>query len=447
MNKFKGDKKYIYWGVTAFLVIVACLAVFWVIQRWAGVRALFADANKILSPIIWGFVIAYLLTPFVKFFERKLTHPLGLKMFKKRPERADGFGRGLSVTISLIVMLGIITALFSIVLPQLYNSLVSIFANLNSSFNRAVEWANKWLDDYPDIRNFFTTFLGDIESSLTSWAQSALPQMGNILASLSLGVINVIKALANFLISLVISVYVMYSREKFIAQAKKILYSIASVKRSNGILSVLRFTNKSFMGFFSGKLLDSLIIGILCYIGCLIIGIKDSVLIAVIVGVTNIIPFFGPFIGAVPSALIVLMYSPLQCLIFILFIIVLQQFDGNILGPKILGNATGLSGFWVMFSILVGAGLLGPIGMIIGVPLFAVIYSGIKFLVGRRLKNIGLPVETDVYTNLDFIDPETKEAIVFSKDNDGDDADGGKGGKDEERSPWQSRSRKNEKDE
>ena len=206
-------------------------------------------------------------------------------------------------------------------------------------------------------------------------------------------------------IAVVVSVYAMYSREKFVAQCKKVLYSLFSVEHVKGILSALRFTDRSFMGFFTGKLVDSLIVGIICYVGCVIIGIKDAVLISVIIAITDIIPFFGPFIGAIPSALIVLMYSPLQCLIFVIFIIVLQQFDGNILGPKILGSTTGLNGFWVLFAIVVGGGLFGFIGMLIGVPAFAVIYAGIKTLLRRRLEKSGLPTETAVYENMSYLDP------------------------------------------
>ncbi|MEG2815556.1 MAG: AI-2E family transporter, partial [Oscillospiraceae bacterium] len=232
-----------------------------------------------------------------------------------------------------------------------------------------------------------------------------------IVTSVSVGVISVFKVIANLFISVAVSAYVMFSREQFTAQGKKLMYCIIPVKQVKRILTAIRFTDRSFMGFFSGKLLDALIIGIICYIGCLLIGIPDAVLIAVIIGITDIIPFFGPFIGAIPSALIVLMYSPWKCLIFIAFIIVLQQFDGNILGPKILGSSTGLNGFWVLFSILLFAGLFGPIGMIIGVPVFAVLYAGVKSLVSGRLKKRGLPSETEVYKNMDHIDPKTLNPI------------------------------------
>lgn len=416
MDKFKWGKKYLYWGVTAFLVVAACITFFWFIQRWEGVRNTVSNINSILTPFILGAVIAYFLTPAVKFFQKRITGPIGSRIIKKHPERADGFARGLAVSLVLLLFLGLITALFILVLPQLYRSIESIVLNLSGSISKVEAWAQKWLEDYPELEAAFTEFVGDIGTAFADWAKETLmPSLNSILTSVSVGVLNIIKALANFVVALVVSVYAMHSREKFVAQGKKVLYGLLPVRISNRILGVLRFTDKSFMSFFSGQLLDSLIVGIICYIGCMIIGIKDSVLISVIIGITNIIPFFGPFIGAIPSALIVLMSSPLQCLIFLIFIVVLQQFDGNILSPKILGSTIGISGFWVMFSILLGSGLLGPIGMIIGVPLFAVIYAAVKYLIGKRLKKRGLPEETDAYAALDHIDLHTQGIVTITE--------------------------------
>lgn len=406
MKNFKWNKHYLYWGVTAFLVIIACIAFFWIIQRWAGLRESISMLLNILSPIIWGFVLAYILTPSVKFFENKMFIPLGTRIFRANKSKARSFGRGMSIFLAIVLLIALAAALFSLVIPQLYQNVQSIVTNLSSSIDKTVNWAEKWLQDYPELEASFTDLVGVAGNKLGQWARnSLLPQMNDIVSIVSVGVINILKALANLFIAVVVSVYAMYSREKFVAQCKKVLYSLFSVEHVKGILSALRFTDRSFMGFFTGKLVDSLIVGIICYVGCVIIGIKDAVLISVIIAITDIIPFFGPFIGAIPSALIVLMYSPLQCLIFVIFIIVLQQFDGNILGPKILGSTTGLNGFWVLFAIVVGGGLFGFIGMLIGVPAFAVIYAGIKTLLRRRLEKSGLPTETAVYENMSYLDP------------------------------------------
>ncbi len=368
----------------------------------------------ILSPIIWGFVLAYILTPFVKFFEKRMFIPLGTKLFRTKKSKVHSFGRVMSIFLSLLLLIALVAALFSLVIPQLYQSVQSIVMNLSSSIDKTVKWANKWLQDYPELEASFTDIVGVAGNKFGQWARdSLLPQMKDIVPIVSVGVFNILKALANLFIAVVVSVYAMYSREKFVAGSRKALYSIFSLEHVKEILSALRLTDRSFMGFFSGKLLDSLIVGIICYVGCTIIGIKDVLLISVIITITNIIPFFGPFIGAIPSALIVLMYSPVQCLIFIIFIIILQQFDGNILGPKILGSTIGLDGFWVLFAIIVGGGLFGFIGMLIGVPAFAVIYTGIKTLLRRKLEKSGLPTETAAYENMSYLDPNTLEPVLL----------------------------------
>lgn len=423
MKDFKWNKKYLYWGVTAFLVIIACIAFFWIIQRWSGLKTSFSVFLDILSPIIGGFVMAYILTPFVKYFEKKMFLPLGRKMFRKKEKRARSFSRGMSIFLAIVLVIALASALFSLVIPQVYDSVENIVRNLSTSIAKAEKWADKWLQDYPELEATFTDIVGAAGGRLTQWAKtSLLPQMNDIVSIVSTGVINILKALLNLFVAAVVSVYVMFSREKFAAHSKKVLYSIFSPENVKSIISALKFTDKSFMGFFTGKLLDSLIIGIICYVGCLFIGIKDAVLIGVIIGITNIIPFFGPFIGAIPASLIVLMWSPMQCLIFVIFIIVLQQFDGNILGPKILGSTTGLSGFWVLFAIIVGGGLFGFLGMLVGVPTFAVIYAGIKTLVRRKLEKSGLPSETAVYENMSYFDPVSLKPVLVEQKKSGKDS-------------------------
>jgi predicted PurR-regulated permease PerM len=413
MKGFRWDKKYLYWGVTALLVIIACIAFFWVLQRWSGIRQSLSGLYKILSPIIGGFALAYLLTPFVKAFERNIFSAAGKKLFKKSEKKAKSFSRGMSVFASVLLLFLLLFSLFSLVFPQLYASIESIVLNLSTSIRRAELWADKWLEDSPELEQIFKEIVGDAGAKLSKWARdSLLPQMDTIIASLSAGVLSAMKAVANLFVAVVVSVYVMFNRELFIAQGKKLLYSIFKTRLVNAVLEGLRFTDKAFMGYFGGTLLDSLIIGVICFFGCLIMGLRDSVLISVIIGVTNIIPFFGPFIGAVPSALIILMESPWKSLAFVIFIIVLQQFDGNILKPKILGKRTGISGFWVLFAIIVGAGIFGPIGMIIGVPAFAVLYEGAKRLVNKSLANRGLPTETESYSEIISINPETLEPVL-----------------------------------
>ena len=214
---------------------------------------------------------------------------------------------------------------------------------------------------------------------------------------------------------IIVSIYILGNIEGFSASAKKLMYTVFSVEAAEKLREGLNFTDKTFMGFINGKLLDSAIIGLICYIGCALLNIPYALLVSVIVGVTNVIPFFGPFIGAVPSALLILLVDPLKCLIFVIFIIVLQQLDGNVIGPKILGSSIGINGFWVMFSIILGGGLFGFWGMLLGVPVFVVIYTALGRLVTKKLVKRDLPTDTDEYMNIDHIDPVTREIIEKEK--------------------------------
>lgn len=414
MGNFKLEKKHWSWGLTAFLVIIACIVFYSVIQHWKSIVDAFRTLFGILSPFIWGAVLAYLLSPVVRVYQTYMFEPLAMRLYKGDKSKARKFGRGIAITFAILILIALITILFYLIIPQLYESIESLVLNISSSINKLQDWADSSLKNYPLLEENFSGVLSDLTGSFTKWLKDTLlPQMSDIISSVSTGVISVVKALANAIVAVVVSIYVMYNREKFLAQIKKLMYSIFSVKTAKKIIIETRYTDKIFMGFFGGQIIDSLIVGIITYIGSLIIGIKDPVLIAVIIGVTNVIPIFGPFIGAVPSALIVLMYSPIKCLIFVIFILVLQQFDGNVLVPKIVGNKTGLSGFWVLFAIIVGAGLIGPFGMIIGVPLFAVLSAAVKSITYSRLRKRGLSVSTADYEKLRFIDPNTNEPVMM----------------------------------
>ena len=305
-------------------------------------------------------------------------------------------------------MLAVIAALVYLILPQLYSSLETIVINSPVYIDNATQWLTRILEDYPEIEDYATKALGDVNQFLTNWLQSTvLPELGNLLSNVGAGVYYVLMAIYNLVIGIIVSIYLLNNKETFKANAKRGLYTIFSVESTKKFLDGLAFADKTFMGFIKGKLLDSAIIGLICYIGCALLRMPYAMLISVIVGVTNIIPFFGPFIGAIPSALLVLLVDPLKCLIFIIFIIVLQQVDGNIIGPKVLGSSIGINGFWVMFSIILGAGVFGFWGMLLGVPVFVVIYTIINNNMDKKLKRSDLPWETADYVDMDYIDPET----------------------------------------
>lgn len=407
MKKFKWEKKYLYWGVTAFCVVIACIIFFWIIQRWGSVKDAVYSVVAILSPFIWGFVIAYLLTPMVRWFQLKLFGPAGKRLFKQNEKRVFGFSRTFSIICAIIIMYAVIILLLILVLPQLYVSIESIVLNMSGYMAQAESWLKDLFENYPEIERHAVEVLGDISNGLSTWLISSLmPMINNVIYSVSSSVVILLKGVYNILVGTIASIYILYNKELFSAQAKKVLYSLFSREHMEKFMNALDFSDKTVMGFVSGKMLDSFIIGILCYIGCVILKMPYAVLISVIIGVTNIIPFFGPFIGAVPCAVILLMISPMKCLVFVIFILLLQQLDGNVIGPKILGGKVGMNGFWIMFSIILGAGLFGFIGMLLGVPVFTVVYAGVRYFVNEGLKKRGLPVETAKYKPKGAVRPE-----------------------------------------
>ena len=410
---FRWDKKYLYWGITAFCVI-ACAILFFMALNYIGlVGKAIKSLVRILSPFIWGLVITYLLNPLVRQLQLRAFGPLCRRLFAKS-KRSDGQGlaRGLSVFFSEVFMVAIVTALFYLIIPQLYSSIETIVVNSPVYFERLTEWATRLLTDYPEIEAYVEKTLGTVNNDIMGWLQNTvLPGLGSLLSNVSTGVRYVVTAVYNLVIGIIVSVYLLCDIETYAANAKRLLYSLLTVDTAKKLLDGLEFTDRTFIGFLNGKLLDSAIIGIICYIVCAILNMPYALLVSVIVGLTNIIPFFGPFIGAVPSAIIILMANPPKALIFIIFIIILQQVDGNIIGPKILGSSTGITGFWVMFAIILGAGLFGFWGMLLGVPVFVVIYTIINNGIDRKLKHSDLPVTTDEYRSIGYIDPVTMQPV------------------------------------
>ena len=410
---FRWDKKYLYWGVTAFCVIAAAILFYMALNYLPLLKRGLASLLHILSPFVWGLVICYLLTPFMRLVEKKLFKPLSKKLYKNS-KRSDGsrFARGMSVLLSELFLLAILTALVCLIIPQLYSSLQNMVANSPMYIETASRWITQLLEDFPEIEHYVSQTLGQVNDSLMRWIQNTvLPELGNLISNVTSGVYYAIMGIYNLVIGIIVSVYVLSNLEQFGASAKRILYSAFSVEMAKKILEGLEFTDRTFMGFINGKLLDSAIIGLICYIVCSILRMPYSLLVSVIVGVTNIIPFFGPFIGAVPSSIIILLVNPVKCLIFIAFIILLQQLDGNIIGPKILGSSVGINGFWVMFSIILGAGLFGFWGMLLGVPVFVIIYAAITGSVTRKLKRSDLPWEAADYMDMAYIDPVTYQPV------------------------------------
>ncbi len=410
---FRWDRKYLYWGITAFCVIAAAILFYMALRFLPDLRRALGKLLKILSPFIWGFVITYLIAPLMRLLERSVFGPLCRKLFAKN-KKSDGskLARGLAVLISELAMVAVLTALVYLILPQLYSSIETIVKNGPDYLRDLSAWVTGLLDNHPEITKYVQEALNTLNTDIMSWVSNKLlPGVGNLVTSLIEGGYVVVQGVYNLLIGIIVSIYLLSDLEHFTAALRKLNYSWFSLETAEKVREAVEFTDRTFMGFISGKLLDSAIIGLICYIVCAILNMPYALLVSVIVGATNIIPFFGPFIGAVPSALIILMVDPLKCLIFIVFIIILQQIDGNFIGPKILGSSIGITSFWVLFSIVVGAGLFGFAGMILGVPVFVVLYTFLTRNVEERLKKSDLPWETAQYENLDHIDPVTRQPV------------------------------------
>ena len=316
----------------------------------------------------------------------------------------------MAIVISEIVLLVLLTAFVLLILPQLYSSVETIVVNSPEYYNKMSEWVELKLEDHPEVEQYVAQALESLSNQVIDIVKNRLlPSMGNVITSVTTGVYAAFRGIYNLIIGIIVSIYILGNREMAKAGFRKVLYSLFSVETCEKIRSGILFTDRTFMGFLTGKLLDSAIIGLVCYIVCVILKMPYALLVSVMIGITNIIPFFGPLIGLIPSAFIILLVDPFKCLIFVIFIVILQQIDGNILGPKILGSSVGINGFWVMFAIILGGGLFGFPGMILGVPVFVVIYSAMTTLIDKKLKREDLPQDYETYSQLDYIDPATRE--------------------------------------
>ena len=376
MDKKPHAKPYLYGMLAGFGAISLSIVFFFFIYRFKGFGDAVATLTGILMPFIYGGVIAYLLKPVCNTVESFLR-----RLF---PEKMHGFANGLAVAVTLLFGLLLVYALLMMIIPQLITSVTALYYTGRANIGKFVHWFNhlQFVADNQTLMEYVNKAYAALSVDLDSWIKNTLmPSMQNIISGVGIGVLSVVTVFKNLIIGIIVAVYLLAARRKFVRQARLILYSLFKPRWADAIVTEVRYADKMFGGFINGKILDSAIIGLLCYLVCVIVKFPSALLVSVIIGVTNVIPFFGPFIGAVPATLLILIQNPIKALWFVLFVLILQQLDGNIIGPKILGNTTGLSSFWVLFSILLFGGLWGFVGMIIGVPLFAVIYDVIKKLV------------------------------------------------------------------
>jgi len=398
-------------GMTTLVVIVAGVLFFFAIWRFDELAAVIGKVFDVLTPIIYGLVIAFLLNPIVKRVEQFLAP--GLKKVIKKEQAVHKAARSVGVIVSFIIAIAVITALFNMLIPELYKSIYDLVVALPSHIDTLGARANEFLHEDTflgkTLKNVLLESGEALENWFLDWVQNdLLRQTNNLMTSLTEGVIGVVNGVIDILIGFIVAIYLLFGKEKFLGQCRKMIYAFNTPPRANIILHLASKTNKTFSGFIIGKIIDSALIGVLCFIGLTILKMPYTLLVSVIVGVTNVIPVLGPYIGAIPSAILILLVDPMKGLYFIIFIFLLQQLDGNVIGPMILGDSTGLSAFWVMVAILLGGGLFGLVGMIVGVPTFAVIYYIIKMLIQQKLEQKQLPIETENYNEENYVSEDGK---------------------------------------
>ena len=381
-------RRYLYLMLSLFGGISLSIVVFFVVYRFQGIGDILHRLGEILAPFIYGGIVAYLLRPMCNFLEQTLETTL--------PGKAKKAAGPLSVGLSLLTGIALVYALIIMIAPQLYDSIRNLWNSIPEKVNRFIQWATEKFGDEELIARVLSLLNTNSESiyeQLETWGKNLLSPyltgLSSIVSGVGSSLIKIFKFLYNLLIGLIVACYLLASRKRFARQSVMVVRSLLKPRWADLFLGEVAFVDRMFGGFIDGKLLDSAIIGVLCYVGCIVFRFPNALLVSTFVGITNVIPFFGPFIGAVPSTLLIMIENPIKGLWFVVFVLALQQLDGNVIGPKILGDRTGLSSFWVLFAIVLCGGLWGVAGMVICVPMFAVIYDIVKKLVRRGLTGKG----------------------------------------------------------
>ena len=407
------SKAYFKMGLAVFLVGLALILCVYYINNFSVIQKGWNKINSILLPFYLGIIMAYLLCPVynwaVRFFYKKI------KPTAKSPRSAMKISRIIGTVISLLLIFIIVAGLIMMIIPSLYESVSTLIPRLPGYFNSTINLIENHLNDDNEISRYISENLDAFRDKIGDWAQTKLlPASEVIVSRISSGVAATIGGVFDIFVAIIICAYILNSKELFMAQGKKFILAIFSKEHAEAIFELGRLSNNTFGGFINGKIIDSFIIGVICFVAMTVLNIPMAMMISVIVGVTNIIPFFGPFIGAIPSALLLVMIKPVASLEFIILIVILQQLDGNIIGPKILGKATKLSSFWVMFAIVVGGGLFGFLGMILGVPVFAVLYTYFAKAINRLLRKKHIDSDTLAYE--DFTKYGVSKTELFGKE-------------------------------
>ena len=422
--KHEDWKEQIKWGITAFSVLAAVSLVYVLVNNFYAVKQNLAVFLQILMPIIYGAVLAYLMSPVYNLVVKILGKVYCFFLGEKASQRFLGF---FGTVASILFLFFLTSGLVSMLIPELTKSVLSLYFSLPDTINRSYNNLAVILEKFPDLRPYAEKAYEEISSFFTGKpdnTQAIFAHLQNLATFFTNGIWNTLTIVKNILIGLIVMVYLLNMKDLLRRQFRKLLFALFSQKKAKGIIEEMQYVHRVFGGFILGKIIDSIIIGILTFFVLSLMKMPYTLLVSVIVGVTNVIPFFGPFIGAIPCFFLILLTSPIQSLYFAIAILIIQQIDGNIIGPKVLGDSTGLSSFWVLFSILLFGGLFGFVGMIIAVPFWAVIMNALRRYMDRRLQKKNLPISSSEYEDFEkfsgkksdkVAEPEGKE---YAKDTD-----------------------------
>lgn len=418
------NNKYFKWSLAAVISFCVCLLFYYLLFHGTQFISAIKSVFDLILPVIFGAILAYLLTPTLNWMENKILIPLVKKLKCKDIKKAHKPIRFVGIILTSVIYILIIYLIIHMLLSQIIPSLENLVSNYEKYIDDFIIWINKVFSEYPEIEEYAINLVDKYTMEVVTFVNDTiLTKSSELIKTISLSVISILGVAWDFVIGFIISIYLLTSKEKFANQSKKIVYAFWKREKANIIINNFRFAHNTFIGFVTGKVVDSIIIGCLCFAGTSILQTPYAALVSVIIGVTNVIPFFGPFLGAIPCAILILVVDvahPLNVVYFAIFILILQQVDGNLIGPKILGESTGLSSFWVIFAITIFGGLFGIPGMIFGVPVFAIIHAAIKSHVNEALIKKELSHKTESYTNVECIDEDgtvyTYDFINKSKD-------------------------------
>lgn len=413
--KNKIDNKYIYWGLTSLCVIAAAILFYFLMLRFNLILTIIGKIFYILKPLFYGLIIAFLLTISFNYFDSRI-YKLLSKKFKDK-DKIRKVSKVISITISLLLLFLFLFFIIYIMIPKLVVSILAIIESLPTNIDNVENWLRNILKGNTVLQNIILSTVNKSSNSIIEWISEGVLPMENILNGFTNSLNGMYIFLKDFIIGIAFSVYILINKKVFLSQTKKIMYGFLGIKKGNTVLQGARYSYNIFNGFVKGKLLSSLFIGIACYISMVIFKIPYALLLSFIITVTNIIPFFGALIGWIPGVVILLLVDPMQALYFTILTVILQQVEGNIVGPKLVSNSTGISSFWVLFSIVIFGGIFGFIGMVVGVPIFAILYHLISFYLKKYLEKKNLPPDTKDYEDLKYIDEKTGDPVKIKSSN------------------------------